>query len=137
MGPSQRINEYIRSVRREPFRWGHHDCLIFSNTAFKLYHGFGYADDWLGRYMNGDNPLLPSKLKQEFKADSFDEAVADKVQEISYTPPKGALVATLRAERWAVGYSLGICVGIKNAFLSRGGVIYLPMDDIEKAWIPR
>jgi hypothetical protein len=137
MGPSQRINEYIRSVRREPFRWGHHDCLIFSNTAFKLYHGFGYADDWLGRYMNGDDPLLPSKLKQEFKADSFDEAVADKVQEISYTPPKGALVATLRAERWAVGYSLGICVGIKNAFLSRGGVIYLPMDDIEKAWIPR
>ena len=137
MGPSQRINEYIRSVRREPFRWGHHDCLIFSNTAFKLYHGFGYADDWLGRYMNGDHPLLPSKLKQEFKADSFDEAVADKVQEISYTPPKGALVATLRAERWAVGYSLGICVGIKNAFLSRGGVIYLPMDDIEKAWIPR
>ena len=137
MGPSQRINDYIRSVRREPFRWGHHDCLIFSNTAFKLYHGFGYADDWLGRYMNGDDPLLPSKLKQEFKADSFDEAVADKVQEISYTPPKGALVATLRAERWAVGYSLGICVGIKNAFLSRGGVIYLPMDDIEKAWIPR
>ena len=137
MGPSQRINEYIRSVRREPFRWGHHDCLIFSNTAFKLYHGFGYADDWLGRYMNGDNPLLPSKLKQEFKADSFDEAVADKVQEISYTPPKGALIATLRAERWAVGYSLGICVGIKGAFLSRGGLIYLPMDDIEKAWIPK
>jgi hypothetical protein len=137
MGPSQRLNSYIRSVRSEPFRWGHHDCLIFSNTAFKHYHGFGYADDWLGRYMDGDNPLLPSRLRREFGADSFDEAIADKMQEISYTPPKGSLIATLRAERWAVGYSLGICVGIKGAFLSRGGIVYLPLDDIEKAWVTK
>lgn len=137
MGPGKRLNDYIRSVRSEPFRWGHHDCLIFSNDAFKAFHGFGYADDWLGRYMDGANPLIPSKLKQEFKADSFDDAIADKMQEISYTPPKGSLVATLRAERWAVGYSLGICVGIKGAFLSRGGIIYMPLDYIEKAWIPR
>lgn len=137
MGPSKRLNSYIRSVRSEPFRWGQHDCLIFSNTAFKHYHGFGYADDWLGRYMDGDNPLLPSKLKKEFGADSFDEAIADKMQEISYTPPKGSLIATLRAERWAVGYSLGICVGIKGAFLSRGGIVYLPLDDIEKAWVTK
>jgi hypothetical protein len=137
MGPSQRLNSYIRSVRSEPFRWGHHDCLIFSNTAFKHYHGFGYADDWLGRYMDGSNPLLPSKLRREFGADSFDEAIADKMQEISYTPPKGSLIATLRAERWAVGYSLGICVGIKGAFLSRGGIVYLPLDDIEKAWVTK
>ena len=137
MGPIKRLNNYIRSVRHEPFQWGHHDCLIFSNTAFKLFHGFGYADHLLGRYMDGKNPLLPSKLKQEFKANSFDDAIVETVQEITYSPPKGALIATLRAERWAVGYSLGICVGIKGAFLSRGGLIYLPMDDIEKAWIPK
>lgn len=137
MGPSQRINDYIRSVRREPFRWGQHDCLIFSNTAFKLYHGFGYADDWLGEYMDGDDPMLPSKMRSKFNAGSFDEAIEQRLDPIKYIPPKGALVATKRIERWLIGYALGICVGTKAAFLSRAGVVYSPLDDIDKAWVPK
>lgn len=137
MGSSKRLNDYLREVKSTPFEWGTHDCFIFSNTAFKCYHGYGYADEWMGRYLGDDGPILPSKLKKEFKANSFDEAIADKLQEISYTPPKGSLVATKKVERWVVGYALGISVGIKCAFLSRGGVIYLPTDDIDKAWVPK
>ena len=137
MGPSKRVNDYIRSVRREPFRWGHHDCLIFSNTAFKLYHGFGYADDWLGEYMVGDDPMLPRRMREKFKAQTFDEAVEQRLYPIEYIPPRGALVATKRIERWLIGYALGICVGTKAAFLSRGGVVYSPLDEIDKAWMPK
>ena len=137
MGPSQRINEYIRSVRREPFRWGQHDCLIFSNTAFKIYHGFGYADDWIGEYMDGNDPMLPSKMRSKFGAGSFYEAIEQRLDPIRYIPPRGALVATKRIERWLIGYALGICVGTKAAFLSRAGVVYSPLDDIDKAWMPK
>ena len=134
---SKRLNDYLKEVKDRPFEWGTHDCFIFSNTAFKCYHGYGYADDWADRYMSSDGPMLPSKLKKEFSANSFDEAISDKLQEVSYVPTKGSLVATKKTERWYIGYALGISLGIKAAFVSRGGLIYIPIDDIEKAWIPK
>lgn len=137
MGPEKRLNSYIRQVRSEPFRWGVHDCLTFSNTAFKHYHGFGYADDWLGEYMVGDDPMLPSKMRAKFGAQTFDEAIERKLTPISHIPPRGALVATKRIERWLIGYALGICVGTKAAFLSRSGVVYSALDEIDKAWMPQ
>ena len=137
MGPQERLNDYIRRVRNTPFKWGKHDCLIFSNTAFKHYHGFGYADDWVGEYMNGDDPILPSVMRAKFGAQTFDEAVEQRLDPIGYIPQRGALVATKKVERWLIGYGLGICVGTKAAFLSRGGVVYSPLDDIDKAWMPK
>lgn len=137
MGSQKQLNEYIRSVKDKKFEWGKHDCFIFSNSAFKAYHGYGYADDWVGRYMKDGEPMLPSRLRDEFKAQDFDQAISSKLQEIDYVPPKGSLVATKMAERWHIGYALGISVGIRAAFLSRQGIIYLPFDDVVKAWIPR
>jgi hypothetical protein len=137
MGPEKRLNSYLRAVRSEPFRWGKHDCLTFSNGAFRAYHGFGYADDWLGEYMAGDDPMLPSRMRDKFKAHTFDEAIERKLQGVNHVPPRGALVATKKAERWLIGYALGICVGTKAAFLSRAGVVYLTLDEIDKAWMPK
>ena len=135
MGPRQRLNSYLREVRSKPFRWGEHDCLIFSNAAFAAYHGKGYADDLIGKYMQGDDPVLPSRLRDRFKADSFDEVVERRLRRVEHVPPRGAVVATKRAERWLIGYALGICVGTKAAFLSRDGVIYLPLDDVDRSWV--
>jgi len=135
MGPRERLNGYLRQVRSKPFSWGEHDCLIFSNAAFAAYHGAGYADDWVGEYMAGDDPVLPSRLRERFSADSFDEAIERRLRRVDHVPPRGALVATKRAERWLIGYALGICVGTKAAFLSRGGVIYLPLDDVDRSWV--
>lgn len=137
MGSGASLNEYIRSVRHKPFLWGEHDCLVFSNDAFRAFHGWGYADDWLGRYVKDGEPILPSKMRVEFGEIDFDEAIEKRLDPIYHVPPRGALVGTKRAKRWVVGYSLGICMGIKAAFLSRNGVIYLPLDDIEKAWVPK
>lgn len=137
MGSQKQLNDYLREVKDKPFRWGEHDCFTFSNAAFQAYHGFGYADDWLGRYMKDGEPMLPSRLRVEYGAIDFDEAIETKLQPISYTPPRGALVATKKAERWYIGYALGISVGIKAAFLSARGVLYLPLEDVTKAWVPK
>ena len=137
MGPERRLNEYIRSVRDIPFEWGKQDCLTFSNGAFKAYHGFGYGDDWLGGYLKGKEPLLPSQIFRKFNVKDFDEAMEARMQVVEHVPPRGAVVATKKAERWLIGYALGICIGTKAAFLSRKGVVYCPLDDIDKAWIPR
>jgi hypothetical protein len=135
MGSEKRLNSYLRQVRSKPFRWGEHDCLIFSNAAFAAYNGEGYADDLVGKYMADGDPVLPSRLRDRFKADSFDEVVERRLRRVDHVPPRGALVATKRAERWLIGYALGVCVGTKAAFLSRSGVIYLPLDDVDRSWV--
>lgn len=137
MGSQKQLSEYLKQIKDKPFEWGVHDCFIFSNNAFKAYHGFGYAEDFIGRYMKDGEPMLPSRLRQEFNADSFDEAIEDRLKAIDYVPPKGSLVATKKAERWHIGYALGISIGTKAAFLSKNGLVYFPLDDITRAWVPR
>lgn len=135
MGSQKQLNNYLREVKDKPFCWGEHDCFTFTNGAFRAMYGEGYAEDWMGRYAKSNRPLLPSQLRKEFGYETFDQAIADRLQEINYVPPKGALVATKKVNRWAIGYGLGISLGLKCAFLSEFGVVYIPVEEIDKAWV--
>lgn len=135
MGKEKLLRDYLLSVKNSPFEWGKHDCLIFTNDAFRSMYGEGYADDWLGRYMSENKPLLPSQLKKEFGYNTFDEAISKRLREINYVPPKGSLVATRKVNRWAIGYGLGISLGLKCAFLAEFGIVYVPVEEVDKAWV--
>jgi hypothetical protein len=139
MGPQKQLNSYVKRVKDTPFKWGHHDCLTFTNGAWRSMYGRGWADDWLGRYMvetsYGERPMRGDQLRNEFGFFSFIEAVDEKLTRVDCVPPRGALVVTDKAEKWGIGYGMGISMGIKAAFLSRKGVIYMPVTDIAKAWI--
>lgn len=136
------LNQYLREVKDKHFHWGEHDCLIFSNGAFKAYHGYAYGEDWLGRYLK-NNKLKPTQeMREEYGFEDFGEAVETRLTKINYTPPKGALVATKetrqrhRALRF-IPYALGISVGTKAAFVSDRGIIYLPLDSVTSAWVAK
>jgi hypothetical protein len=139
MGTQERLTAYLRQVKDRPFLWGEHDCLTFTNSCWRAMHGSGWADDWLGRYMlnasNGRKCMGRDQLRREFGYFSFVQAVDDRLTQVKHIPPRGALVATDKVKRWAIGYGLGICVGSKCAFLSDNGVIYLPVTNIARAWI--
>ena len=135
------LDIYIKEVKNKPFKWGEHDCLIFSNTAWRKMYGFGWADDWLDRYYKeteyGIRTLRQDELKKEFGYFDFNKAVDDKLQRISYVPPKGSLVTTTKTERWAVGKALGISLGLKAVFVGKNGLTTFPIDEIENAWVNR
>ena len=139
MGPEKRLNYYLKEVADQSFCWGQHDCLTFTNEAWRRMHGEGWADDWLGRYMvktkYGFRPMRAPELMAEFSFRSFLEAIDARLNRVDSIPPRGALVATSRNLAVGVGYGLGICVGMKAAFLSRKGVLYIPISDISKAWV--
>jgi hypothetical protein len=135
MNARDQLNAYLMAAKSKPFVWGSHDCLTFTNDAFHKMHGAGWADDWLGRYMNGAKVLGPRELKQEFKYPDFYKAVDDRLQRVDHVPPLGALVTTTKARKWVTGVAMGICTGTKCAFLDKVGVIYLPLDDIDAAWV--
>jgi hypothetical protein len=132
MGQRESLNRYLKSVRDIPFEWGKNDCLTFTNNAYKAMYNEGWADDWLGRY--SQNPKRDT-LKKEFGFSTFTEAVDSKLKRIEYVPPLGALVTTKQASRWIIGVAMGICTGTKAVFLSKEGVLYLPLDYIHQAWV--
>ncbi len=137
MGPRESLNTYLAQVRDVPFAWGSHDCLTFTNNAFHAMYGKGWADDWLGRYMVDGRPMKRYELKKEFGFSNFINAVDTKLERVDHVPPLGALVLTRQSQRWIIGGAMGICTGTKCVFLSKQGVLYLPLDAIEQAWIKR
>ena len=135
MGQRESLNEYLKSVSDKPFSWGEHDCLTFTNSAYVAMYGEGWADDWLGRYMQGTKHLRKSELKKEFRFSSFSAAVDNKLKRVDHVPPLGALVTTKEARRWVIGVAMGICTGTKAVFLSKEGLLHLPLEYIHEAWV--
>jgi hypothetical protein len=130
-----KLPAYLKSVQNKPFKWGEHDCLIFTNQAFREMCGEGWAEDWLGRYMRDGFPLKRKELQDEFGYRTFTEAVDKRLQRIEGVPPRGSLVTTKKARRWVIGSAMGISVGLKAAFVSKHGLVYHPIETIDKAWI--
>lgn len=135
MGTRESLNAYLKDVRDKPFEWGVHDCLTFTNNAFHAMYGEGWADDWLGRYMVDGRAMRRRELIQEFRKTDFIKAVDERLTRVNYIPPLGSLVTTKQSQRWVIGVAMGICTGTKAVFLSKQGVLYLPLDAIEQAWI--
>jgi len=138
MGQERRqLVEYIRSVFDKPFAWGEHDCLIFTNTAWREMHGEGYADDWLGKYMRGSKPVGKKALQKAYGFNTLEQALDDRLQRVEHLPPWGALVTSSQIERYATGAALGIACGVRACFVGERGVVYTPIDQIKGAWICR
>ena len=135
MDVRERLNSYLKNMRGKPFLWGQHDCLTFTNDAYVAMYGSGWADDWLGRYMEGSRVFGRKELIKEFGYSDFSKAVDDRLKRVHSIPPLGALVTTKQARKWVTGVALGICTGTKCAFLDKMGVIYLSLSDIDAAWI--
>lgn len=129
------LTEYLKSTRDKEFAWGEFDCLLFTNGAWEAMYGDGWADDWVGRYLKDGRPMSRQELQQEFGYKTFTQAVDDRLTRVQGIPPRGALVATKRARRWAIGNALGIAVGLKAAFVSSQGLTYHPIETIDKAWV--
>lgn len=133
------LNQFIRDNKDRPFKWGEWDCLIFTNEAWKAMYGFGWADDWLGRYYKQKEhnlqTLTREQLKQEYGFNTLSEAVSTKLQKIDTFPPLGSLVATNKVKGFSFDYGFGISMGTKAALLSRHSVIFHPIETVSMKWI--
>ena len=136
MGPGyqQRLTDYLKSVQTRDFQWHTWDCLQFTNEAWRAMHGTGWADDWLGRYTAGGKYMRADELRAEFGFETIQDAIASKLSPLSGVPPRGALVATDHESFLVIGVALGVAIGHRAAFVGKGGVITLPIDQISGAW---
>lgn len=135
MGPQSKLNEYLRSQRGKCFQLGVHDCFTFTNGAWAAMHGGGYADQIIGKYAGlgpkGFKALLHEAFGHEDIVDCFDA----HMQRVDGFPPRGAIVMTSKSARWYTGKALGIAVGAKAVFVGDTGVVYVPITEIDGAWV--
>lgn len=135
MGSAQQLARYVNDHRDVDFELGKHDCFTFTNGAWRVLYGEGYADGIIGKYAGLGPKAFKALLKAEFGhpeiVDCFD-AHLTRVEDI---PPRGAIVATDDCARWISGRALGIAVGIYGVFVGDKGVVYKPITEITEAWV--
>ena len=129
------LNKYIKEVKNKPFQWFEHDCLTFTNNAFKQMYGKGWADDWLSKYHKDGEPFKRDKLRKIFNAQTIQDAIDQKLQRINFVPPKGSLVLTDKARQWVIGKAMGISIGNDAIFVSDHGLIAMPIEYITDSWV--
>ena len=130
------LQDYLKEVAGRPFKWGEHDCLTFTNEAWRRMHGAGYADDWLGRYMGRTGrPLSRRTLIQTFGHLTLENALDARLMRCESLPPRGALVIARANRNRAFDYAMGICNGTVAAFLLASGVVYLSVDHAKAGWV--
>ena len=130
------LNAYIAEVRDTAFQWHTFDCFMFTNTAFQRMYGVGWADSWIDRYIDAHGLYMKrDELREVFGSQTLEDAINKKLQRINYVPPRGALVTTKHARRWVISKALGIGVGSSAVFLGKAGLIQMPIENIENAWV--
>lgn len=122
------LNEAIHEARNKPFKWGEHDCALFSASIVKVITGIDFSEDWKGTY---DSPeSLESEMKKRgfYSLTQLVDHYLDRVDMLEAM--KGDVVMSLMRGN----QTLGICVGNAAAFVSDSGLVFHPIDSCFIAW---
>lgn len=129
------MNKYISEMESKPFEWGVHDCFTFTNGAWHILYGHGWADDWVGKYMIDGKPMRRDQLRKTFRYSTFNQGLLSKLKQCD-RPVYGSLVTTKKNQRWIIGVAMGISLGSRCVFLGKNGLIKLNVEDVESCWVP-
>lgn len=132
---SQSLISYVKSNRNRQFKLGEHDCFTFTNDAWRVMHGHGYADQIIGQYAGLTAKKFAAMMKKAFGSPDIIQALDKHMTRISGVPPRGALVVSKSARPYFTGYALGIAMGINAVFLGEDGLEYMPIELIDGAWV--
>jgi hypothetical protein len=135
MGPHDLLIAYFREQRGRRFKLGEHDCFTFTNGAWRLMHGEGYADDLTGAYGSLSASEMADFILGHYGAESVTEALDAHLTRCDGHPPRGALVVTDQARECIIPFALGIAFGTRAVFLGARDVVYLPVTQIKGAWV--
>jgi len=135
MGKKESLNNYLSEIADRPFEWGVNDCFTFTNGAWQIMYGHGWADDWVGKYMIDGKPMRRDQLRKTFGYSTINQGLLSKLKPCE-RPLYGSLVTTRKNQRWVTGVAMGISLGSRCVFLSKDGLIKLNAEDVESCWVP-
>ena len=132
------VFEFVKSCARRKYVFGEFDCLTFTNEAFRAAWGWGYADDWIGKYHNGGELVKPKLLQARVGASSFEEAIGRKLvqQPVSFLGRGSIIMADTGHSFPYTEGALGIITGRVAMCVGLEGLVPVNIQDIQKGWAP-
>jgi hypothetical protein len=135
-GWQERLNKMITEVRDKDFSWGSHDCFTFINLVHKEMTGDLLAPEWLGSYKNAyQAKKYYLSMLDKTGISNIVEAIDTKLERINAICPKrGSIVARRVSGFDVLGYSFGVMVSDRCAFLGADGLEIIPIKDTDLFW---
>ena len=138
------LMEEIDRARKRPFKFGLHDCCMFTARTFKTYTGVDLARKLRGyKTAAGATRMLKKKgkgtllrtMEGVMKDHGCPKVKPALLRRGDVCMAKVEIASDLQRQprggkiEWAVG----ICVGSHAAFAS-DGVVFIPMSDVKRGW---
>ena len=116
------LEKYLYSCKDKGFSWGSWDCLKFVNGAVKAQRNVGFANDWFGSYSTPRGAALNyARITRHGIYNNIIEGLDDRLSRCSLAEV-GSIVA-IKSDGEVLGYSLGIKVDSRTAFVGEKGLI--------------
>ena len=119
--------QFIEQRREQPFAWAVNDCCIFAADWVELCTGEDHAKTWRGRYSSG---LGAVRFLDEAGGV---EALVDALG-LQRVTPQQAGRGDIVAQEAGRGITLGICLGVTTAFVTKNGLAFGSIANAEKSW---
>ncbi len=126
----EKLHEVIKKAKGESFKWGTHDCALFTCDCIEAMTGIDYAKRFRGKYKSekGSWKAL-KKIEGVTKLSKLaDKLLGDRI-ELSRAS-RGDLVILLDEDREV----LGVVVGTHAVFLSPDGIQMRILGECKYAW---
>ena len=116
------LEKYLYNCKDRGFSWGNWDCLKFVNGAVKAQRNVGFANDWFGSYSTPRGAALNyARITRHGIYNNIIEGLDDRLSRCSLAEV-GSIVA-IKSDGEVLGYSLGIKVDSRTAFVGEKGLI--------------
>lgn len=128
--------QYIEDVREKRFKLHSFDCLTFTNEAFRIIHGRGWADDYLDVIKSGSRYKGLQAILAHTKTKDGLEALDTIMKRAGKYPERGSLVAGQPTNKRLFDYALGISDGRYSIFLNKPhGLTFVETHLCRGSWV--
>ena len=120
------LDEYLQRAKKTKFKWGDVDCATWAADFVVLITDEDYASEFRGEYKTEKGAL--SQIKKTGH-DSLEKLVDSKLNQVlPNLAQKGDVVLHPKYD------AIGICAGVKSAFLTKEGITFENTTHCRRAW---
>lgn len=126
-----RLNALIAERRKEPFRWGAHDCALFGADVVHALTGKDFGEPFRGKYSDAEGAALALR---QYGAGTVLRTFDRHLKRVHPAQARRGDVVRLGKSEIAPTGSIGVCIGGDALFVSDMGLERRPRSEWTIAW---
>lgn len=128
------LTTFVEERRELPFKWGQNDCCLFAADGVERVTGYDFAEDFRETYCTPFGALHQLTERGARNVEELLElmdCIGFREQPVFLAQRGDVVTALLDPE---LGPALGLNLGVKAAFVSFTGLVFLPITSCRRSW---